>query len=331
MGVCLALAVMLVTLLSLGVTPVYAEDIFVEIPYAETPPTIDGEAGEGEYSVSYTMDSTTAEAWVGTLGRSSGVVWRFAWDDRGLYVCATVKDSTPVYRDTETHWVGADCVEFGLNPGYILDKADDKGVFFSMGATEGGRVIMYRHNYDEKLVSDDILGAATGHTQGSDTYTMEVCVPWSLILIEADCTKTDTHLDATKLTIGEDFGMGMVMASIDASDAETIGVAYKFRGTDFVTGKYLQGMLAGVGQEQETTPETQAETTPLDTTPDTQPVTEAQTTTDMGIDSSAPVDITEAETQAPVKTGGCGAVFSGVGLLVLCGACLAFCRKKHQD
>ena len=135
--------------------------------------------------------------------------------------------------------------------------------------------------------------------------------------------------------------MGMVMASIDAKDDQNIGVAYKFEGTDFVTGKYLQGMLAGAGQEQETTPETQAETTPLDTTPDIQPVTEAQTTTpdafdtqpitDIGTDSSAHIDITEAETQALAKAEGCGSVIGGGLLLFLGVPCVAFASKKCYE
>ena len=329
LGLCLCIGLLL------GVCPTWAAEVpvFIEIPRAQSELVIDGVADEGEYQVAYTMDKANAEAWVGTLDRQSRVTWRFAWDEVGFYVCVTAQDSTPVYRDDTTHWVGADCVEFGLNPGYFLNKDDDKGVFFSMGATADGRVIVYRHNYDEKLVTANITGKSTGHTAGSTAYTIEVCIPWSLILIEADCTKTDTHLDATGLVVDEMLAMGMVMAHIDASDDTTIGVAYKFKGTDFVTGQYLAGRLAGAKAD-----ETEAETEAYEPTPDettTEVVTEVETLPPLTIqtqeNTSAETqgDATSAPTQETPDTG-CASVALAWSWLPLLGAGWLICSKKRE-
>ncbi|MBE6559241.1 MAG: hypothetical protein E7661_09580 [Ruminococcaceae bacterium] len=239
---------------------------YVTIPYAEKTPVIDGVASPGEYTGDpLIMDAQASEAWVGAVSEETVTTWHLAWDEQGLYVVATVKDSTPSYRGENANWVGIDCVEIGVNPGYTLTKKDDKGVFFSMGATSYGGVVVYRHNYDEKIVSDKVEGCATGHAAGNDSYTVEVCIPWSLIFIEADCTKTDTHLDATHLVPENNLVMDFVMATIDADESGTISAAYKFKDTDFVTGSYLIACLVG---GKDTDDETVAAETEALTEPD---------------------------------------------------------------
>ncbi len=298
----------------------------IEIPYVQSPPTIDGIAMCGEYpEASVVMNDHTAEAWVGEMSRESSTIWNFAWDESGLYVFATVRDRTPVYRDESTHWVGADCVEIGLNPGGILNQPDDKGVFFSMGATADGRVIVYRHNYDEKIVSSEVRGCAVGHTQGSGSYTMEVCIPWSLIFIEADCTKTDTHLNATGMVPGECFIMNMVLAAIDAKDDSTIGVAYKFNGTDFVTGQYILGMLTGE-PHVETIGSGWADTeVPTEPEQASDPENEVPVTEDATRDTQPKGSEPEHTADAPTASGGCGSLLGAASVLPLMSMTLALC------
>ncbi len=293
-----------------------ADHFEIEIPYVQTPPSIDGIAMGGEYpEASVVMNDHTAEAWVGEMSRESSTIWNFAWDESGLYVFATVRDRTPVYRDESTHWVGADCVEIGLNPGGILDQPDDKGVFFSMGATADGRVIVYRHNYDEKIVSSEVRGCAVGHTQGSSSYTIEVCIPWSLIFIEADCTKTDTHLNATGMVPGECFIMNMVLAAIDAKDDSTIGVAYKFNGTDFVTGQYIPGMLTGE-RHVETIGSGWADTEPV-TYPEAEAQTNAATVSLPETHTQSMTAVSSEETDKLTSDKGCRGLIGGSALLWL--------------
>ncbi len=315
------------TCMCLTVSAETADHFKIEIPYVQTPPTIDGIAMSEEYpGASVVMNDHTAEAWVGEMSREASTVWNFAWDESGLYVFATVRDRTPVYRDESTHWVGADCVEIGLNPGWILDQPDDKGVFFSMGAAADGRVIVYRHNYDEKIVSSEVRGCAVGHTQGSSSYTIEVCIPWSLIFIEADCTKTDTHLNATGLEPAEALVMDMVLAAIDAKDDNNIGVAYKFNGTDFVTGQYIPGVLTG---------EPHAETVGsgwADTEPATYPESETNLPTEALRDTEpeSPAMESTAEVQTEV-TDGCQAAISVTAILCL-GVCAIplYARRRRE-
>lgn len=325
------------------VLTVNAEDkMSIEIPYVETPPVLDGIAMGGEYlGESVVMNDHTAEAWVGEMSREAFTIWNFVWDEAGLYIFATVRDRTPVYRDESTHWVGADCLEIGLNPGHILGKNDDKGVFFSMGATADGRVMVHRHNYDEGMVTAEVRGCAVGHTEGSNSYTIEVCIPWSLIFIEADCTKTDTHLDATKLVPEEDLVMDMVLAAIDAENDSTIGIAYKFIGTDFVTGQYIPAALTG------TTPTETVGSTSVDTEPGTYPeaetapgliivpATDSEEMTLSEPDSeteTASADATLTDAGASVKRQGCGGVMeTTVLILFLCVGTLSFLACKHAQ
>ena len=180
-----AFLLLILTLTVLGLLTVGAVDDSIEIPYAQNAPVIDGVLSEGEYpGEALVMNDRTAEAWVGSMTPETSTVWHFAWDDTGLYVFATVKDKTPVYRGTNGHWVGADCVEIGLNPGYVLKKSDDKGVFFSMGAMADGNVVVYRHNYDERILSSKVDGCSLGHTEGSSSYTVEVCIPVFAAMID---------------------------------------------------------------------------------------------------------------------------------------------------
>ena len=85
--------VLLTACLTVAALPAAAEAEFeMVIPYGK--PTVDGVVNEGEYGCTYTMDQTTAAAWVGEVG-DSFVVWHLAWDEGGLYYAGTINDSTP--------------------------------------------------------------------------------------------------------------------------------------------------------------------------------------------------------------------------------------------
>ena len=136
----------------------------MEIPYGT--PTVDGVIEEGEYTATYVMDKTTAAAWVGEVGTSK-VTWHLAWDEGGLYYAGTINDKTPAWRDENTHWVGLDCLELAINPGLMLSGDRAEGIFFSCGSMEDGSVVVFRHNFADGLVSDQIIGANKGHTERS--------------------------------------------------------------------------------------------------------------------------------------------------------------------
>lgn len=218
-----------------------------EIPYGT--PEIDGVISDGEYHCEYLMNGETASAWVGEVGDSC-VELHFAWDEQGLYYAGTINDSTPAYRDENTHWVGTDCIELSINPSELLNGDRAEGIFFSFGATEDGKIVAYRHNYADGLVSDIIIGKATGHTEGSDSYTIEVCLPWSLIQIDEDCTvggKKDIHIDSTGFVPEGGAKLGLLPCAIDSVDVgkkdPEITAAYKFNGTDFTAKDFISATL----------------------------------------------------------------------------------------
>ena len=192
------LCIGIMLLISLSVPTVSAKVDFEMVAQYGTP-TVDGEVTDGEYSAdsTYVMNAETASAWVGQVGESCVTV-RFAWDEVGLYYAATINDTTPSYRGEDGHWVGIDCLELAVNPAHAIPANDkNEGIFFSFGATRRGDVVGWRHNYLDGLVSEEIMGAAQGHKKGSDGYTIEVCIPWELVLMDTDCTiggKTDLHI-----------------------------------------------------------------------------------------------------------------------------------------
>ena len=248
--------VLLTSCLTLSALPASAEAEFeMTIPYGK--PTVDGVIEEGEYQATYVMDKTTATAWVGQVGESV-VTWHLAWDEGGLYYAGTINDSTPSWRDENSHWVGLDCLELAINPGLLLKGSKTEGVFFSFGSMKDGSIVGYRHNFSDGLVSDEITGVNKGHVEGTDSYTMEVYIPWSLVQIKGKCTvggKENIRIDATDWVPGVGAQLGLLPCAIDSLTANGSDIiAYKFNGTDFMVGDFVVATLAD--ENGNTAPET---------------------------------------------------------------------------
>ena len=319
--------VLLTACLTVAVLPAAAEAEFeMVIPYGK--PTVDGVVNEGEYGCTYTMDQTTAAAWVGEVGDSC-VVWHLAWDEGGLYYAGTINDSTPTWRDANGHWVGIDCLELAINPGRLLKGTKAEGVFFSFGSMKDGSVVGYRHNFADGLVSDAITGVNKGHVEGTDSYTMEVYIPWSLVQIKETCTvggKDNIRLDATawEATVGAQ--LGLLPCAIDSLDAHGKDIiAYKFNGTDFIAKDVVVATLANA--EGKVPAETEAPTEPVTEAPTeapTDPATEAPT--------SAPTDTPadpNNDTAATPDPKGCGSTVAVAALALLPAPWI--CLRKRED
>lgn len=302
-----AFLMLCLVLLAMAAVPATSAKAELEMTAQYGTPTVDGVISEGEYSAesTYVMNAETASAWVGEVG-DSFVTWHFAWDENGLYYAGTINDTTPSYRDENGHWVGIDCLEIAINPGHAIPANDkNEGIFFSFGATKGGKVVGWRHNYLDGLVSDEITGAAKGHKKGSSAYTIEVFIPWSLVLIDTDCTiggKTDLHIDTTAFVPENGATLGVLPCAIDADSNGKILAAYKFNGTDFIVKDFVNLTLAG--KPEPTTEEATTEAPVVETT--------EQATT-------------EADTQAP--SGGCGATMGGFAFVMLLGAAFVLGKK----
>lgn len=324
------LSCLLTCLSGLTLTPAAEAEFEMVIPYGS--PTVDGVIGEGEYAVTYVMDKDTAAAWVGEVG-SSKVTWHLAWDEEGLYYAGTINDTTPTWRDENTHWVGLDCLELAINPGLLLEGDVAEGIFFSFGSMEDGSVVAYRHNFADGLVSDKITGANEGHVEGTSSYTMEVHIPWSLVQISKSCSvggKEDIRLNSKSWKPEVGAKLGLLPCAIDSLTADGSDIiAYKFNGTDFVVCDFVVATLAD--QDGNTAPETEAPTeTPTEVPTDAPaeaPTDEAPTE---GPNEGATETPTEApaDTDAPAKTG-CGAVM-GMGMALLLPAAWMTLRKRED-
>lgn len=320
----LAVSLLLTCLTVLTLTPAAEAEFTMEIPYGK--PTVDGVIEDGEYQVTYVMDRNSAAAWVGDVGRSK-VTWHLAWDEGGLYYAGTINDRTPAWRGENSHWVGLDCLELAINPGLILEGDVAEGVFFSFGSTADGKIVAWRHNFADGLVSDVITGKNTGHVEGSSSYTMEVYIPWSLVKIDESCTvggKTDIRLDATGWEPQVGAQLGLLPCAIDSLDDHGGNIiAYKFNGTDFVVCDFVVATLADANGS--VSPETEAPTDMPTEAPTEVPTVAPETEA-----PEAPTDTSTAAPETEAPKGGCsGTVAVGVWM---CLVPLAYriLRKKEE-
>ncbi|MBR5124338.1 MAG: hypothetical protein IKU90_04330 [Clostridia bacterium] len=343
-----AVAAVTLCLLFLMLPTAAKAEFEMEIPYGK--PTVDGVIEEGEYSASYVMNKISATAWVGDVGGSK-VTWYLAWDEGGLYYAGTINDSTPTWRDENTHWVGLDCLELAINPGLILSGEVTEGVFFSFGSMKDGTVVGYRHNFADGLVSGKITGANKGHTPRTKSYTMEVYIPWSLVQIDEYCTvggKEDIHLDATAWKAEAGAQLGLLPCAIDSLTADGSDIiAYKFNGTDFMVEDFVVAtLLAPTAEDMTEEADDTADETTADATEEatsgglsievlTDPVTEvttapAESADDSSVEASTvtPAE-TDAATDVPSEKSGCGSTVA-VAILALIPAAWVTLRKREE-
>ena len=322
--VILSVSLLLIACSFLLTVPAAAEAEFtMEIPYGK--PTVDGVITEGEYAVTYVMDKDSAAAWVGEVGNSK-VTWHLAWDEGGLYYAGTINDRTPAWRGEDTHWVGLDCLELAVNPGLLLEGDVAEGIFFSFGSTADGKIVAWRHNFADGLVSDRITGVNVGHVEGTTSYAMEVYIPWSLVKIDESCTvggKTDIHLDATGWEPKVGAQLGLLPCAIDSLDDHGGNIiAYKFNGTDFVVCDFVVATLADANGS--ILPETEARTeVPTEAPTETVPVTGADPLPVAGTTASS---ATETEAQKS----GCAGTVALSALVLLVPVMYATLRKRDE-
>lgn len=201
--------------------------------------TVDGTISKDEYKSKYSMDSSNCSPWVGTIGSSNTDIY-FAWDKDGLYYAAEVFDNTPSYGTSEEHWVGVDCVQLGINPVNLIKPGKMSGIIFTFGAEENGNVVTYRHNYDEKIISEDIVAKASNHKDGASSYIIEAFIPWDCIKLSAKSEVDNERIDTTGFSPASGTEMNLLPCVIDAAKgSQNITCAYKHIGTGFAVSQYV--------------------------------------------------------------------------------------------
>lgn len=211
-------------------------DISIEI--SKGTPTIDGKIDTNEYKSKYTMDKTNCNPWQGIIGDSKADVY-FAWDEEALYYAAEVTDNSPAYESDDKSWFSVDCVQLAVNPGNLIKKTD--GIFFSFGAKKDNTVVTFRHNYDEKIISDSISAASSGHVSGSNSYIIEAKIPWDMIAFK---TTTGNTIDTSSFVAKSGAEINLLPCIIDCKEGSTtLNCAYKFKGSNFNVSSFVPGKL----------------------------------------------------------------------------------------
>ena len=212
------------------------EKISFEIPYGTA--AIDGKIDKDEYKAHYTMDKDTCTAWMGSVKNSKTEIY-FSWDEEGLYYAGKITDNTPAYSDSDNEWNSADCLQLAVNPGKLIKAS--AGIFFTFGATSDNKVISHRSNYTELTVTDLIQSAANGHSDGNDSYVIEVKIPWELMKIQATGS---TSIDTTPFEAKKGVEIGLLPCVIDCNNkSSTITSAYRHNNTNFNTNYFVSALL----------------------------------------------------------------------------------------
>ncbi|MGN1408578.1 MAG: hypothetical protein ACI4XJ_00215 [Eubacteriales bacterium] len=152
-----------------------------DIPAYKSTPTLDGVISEGEYGEDsvFVMDKALVDSvgggYSGEMTDDMKVVYRFAWDDTGIYIAATSSDATPVKAESwDAHGgdIGpaADAFQFAF-------FADDIGRWVTVGVFDNGEIAPRVHFNSSP--SPDCTGIITGKGSYSDgTMTVEYHIPW---------------------------------------------------------------------------------------------------------------------------------------------------------
>ena len=204
-------------------------DTSFEVAYGK--PTIDGKINDGEYKSHYTMDKTTCDAWQGDIDKAKAEIY-FAWDEEGLYYAGEISDSTPKFGKDRESWSSSDCLQLGIDPGRLLTTSS--GVFFTFGATDENNVIAHRANFNGRVCSKKVTSAASGHVKGSESYIIEVMIPWSEI---------ETAL-SKEFKAESGASIGLLPCVLDYKiGGSSLNAAYRFKTTDFNPRTYVPATL----------------------------------------------------------------------------------------
>lgn len=152
-----------------------------DIPAYKSTPNLDGVISEGEYGEDsiFVMDKALVDSvggnYSGEMTDDMKVVYRFAWDDTGIYIAATSYDATTVKAESwDAHGgdIGpaADAFQFAF-------FADDVGRWVTVGVFDNGEIAPRVHFNSSP--SPDCTGVITGKGSYTDgTMTVEYHIPW---------------------------------------------------------------------------------------------------------------------------------------------------------
>ena len=212
-------------------------ELSFDIPYGT--PKIDGIIDSNEYSSHYTMDKNNCSAWKGSMGNSKTEIY-FTWDEEGLYYAGRIYDNTPSYGSAEESWDKVDCLRLSINPANLIDS--HSGIFFTFGATNDKKVVAYRNSYTESVVTDKITGASSGHIDGSNSYIIEVKIPWELLKIKK--TSGNKVIDTTSFKPENNVTLGLLPCVVDHDSKSGVTIsAYRHNDTTFNTKYFVPSKL----------------------------------------------------------------------------------------
>ena len=129
-------------------------------------------------------------------------------------------------------------MQLAVNPANLINAAP--GIFFTFGAASDNKVIAGRTNYKDLMVTDEIQSASSGHVEGSESYIIEVKIPWDLMKIKV--TKGQ-DVDTTSFKPEKDTTIGLLPCVIDSESKGIINAAYRHENTNFNTKYFVPAKL----------------------------------------------------------------------------------------
>lgn len=138
-------------------------------------------------------DASNLDAWVGEVG-DGGFTMYVSCDLEFVYLAFDVRDTTPVYSETDTY--NGDCFQIQLDLGGIFGQsgAYERAVFYSFGVQEDGSVNLTAQCIKDDVVSTvdyvmsskegDLKGVTVAKTDGSG-WIAEFAIPWERLVYDA--------------------------------------------------------------------------------------------------------------------------------------------------
>ncbi len=196
-------------------------DIYVPVAEEGNAPTIDGVIKSSEpYTDPVRIDShNSSTSWTYRSRNLIDIDFYSSWDETGFYVGATVVDPTPylstVSPDTDDDDEGSsqyggngDVLVFSIDPlairkatGRLYWESSSPTAWYSIVPMKDGSFVIYRSQYNEGDITDQVDAALVQHSDGS--WTVEMKLSWEMILED-----TAACVDKTVAELGytvEDF------------------------------------------------------------------------------------------------------------------------------
>ncbi|MBQ8508985.1 MAG: hypothetical protein IJ493_03665 [Clostridia bacterium] len=223
----LSLALCALTLGAALAFPTSAMKAVGDVTTAYGTPTVDGTitADEWKDAKSFTVDSTTAKAWKGSVPADYKATFSTLWDETNLYISGTIKDSAVTYSSAGSY--NRDAIQLSIDLGQTFKATtESRAIFYSFGCYEKDAIVQRQESKNNAVVKDGENGLIMKTAKTADGWTFEAALP--LAMLKEDC-KLKSGKD---VTVAADTKINVMVCYLDYDIAGSLSNAFGTTLTD---------------------------------------------------------------------------------------------------